>query len=62
MDDLQSLLQSMKHNPVKFATDGIVDKIHLPCLNIQDDGPISLPLCESQAQKIIHQRNSSKQT
>ena len=53
MDDLQSLLQSIEHNPVKFATDGSVDKIHLPCLNIKDYGPVSLPLCDSQAYEII---------
>ena len=61
MDGLQSLLQSIKHNPVKFATDGAIDKIHLPALNIQDVGTISLPLNESQALEIIHKGDISKQ-
>ena len=60
MDDLQSLLHSIKHSPVKFATDGAIDKIHLPCLNIKDVGPIYLPLCESQAEKIIEGGHSPK--
>ncbi|XP_066935485.1 uncharacterized protein [Clytia hemisphaerica] len=53
MDTLQCLLCSVKHYPVKFAIHGIIDKIHLPCLNIKNIGPIHLPLCESQAQMII---------
>eukprot|EP00111_Clytia_hemisphaerica_P023018 TCONS_00067734-protein len=60
MDTFKIVLKSIKHNPVKFATNGITDKIHLPSLNIKGFGPISLPLCESQGREIIDQfeRNS----
>ena len=53
MEDLKNLFQSVDLNPVKFATDGVVDKIHLPCLDIKDFGPISFPLCNSQAYETI---------
>ena len=54
MEDLQTLLCSIKHDVLTFATDGVIDQIHLPCLKINNVGEISLPLCQSQAQKIIY--------
>ena len=54
MEELQNLLQSIKGNPLTFAFDKVIEKPPFPGLNIKGVGPISLPLCESQAQEIIN--------
>ena len=61
MKDLQNLLCSINRDVVVFATDGFIEQIHLPRLQINNIGEISLPLCELQAQKIagVIKRNST---
>ena len=54
MEDLQNLLCSIKHDVVAYATEGAIDQIHLPRLKINNVGEILLPLCQSQAQKIVN--------
>ena len=49
---LAGLLLSIK-DKAKFAVDGILRGSPLPGLNIKGVGPVSFPLCEEQAKKII---------
>ena len=59
MEDLQTLLCSIKHDVLTIATDGVIDQTHLPCLKINNVGEISLPLCQLQAQKVVNASNAN---
>lgn len=52
MEQLTNLLLSID-NKANFATDGVIERSPFPGLNIHGVGPISLPLCDGQAKKII---------
>ena len=48
-----NLLTELRAEPGNFATDGILTESPNPGLNIDGLGPISLPLCQHTAERII---------
>uniref|UniRef100_A0A7M5WST4 Fe2OG dioxygenase domain-containing protein n=2 Tax=Clytia hemisphaerica TaxID=252671 RepID=A0A7M5WST4_9CNID len=59
MAELADMLISMKDKPGTFATDGVLQNSPFPGLNIKGVGPICLPLCDTQAKKIISVANQA---
>ena len=47
------MLTKLQEKPGSFATDGVLKESPLPGLDIKGIGPISFPLGEEQAKKII---------
>ena len=53
VDQLTQFLASLNDTPAKFAVGGTLQSTPLPGLCINNVGPISVPLCDEQAKKII---------